>query len=46
MKKLNITTTLRPAYKKYLIALSEELGLSLGQTIEYLLDRKSDDSNR
>ena len=39
MKKENITTTLRPEYKKNLVGLSKAKGLSLGQTIEYLLDQ-------
>jgi hypothetical protein len=39
MKKENITTTLRPQYKQILVNLSQDKGLSLGQTIEFLIDK-------
>lgn len=39
MKKENITTTLRPKYKENLAELAKAKGLSLGQTIEFLLDQ-------
>ena len=39
MKKENLTTRLRPEYKKNLAELAKVKGLSLGQTIEFLLDQ-------
>lgn len=39
MQKENLTTRLRPEYKKNLAELAKAKGLSLGQTIEFLLDQ-------
>lgn len=42
MSKENLTTRLRKEYKENLVKLSEAKGLSLGQTIEFLLDQYFD----